>query len=142
MVTPRLTDLPTTPSRHRPAMHRPPAGSAAQRASPVSSRRRGRGRVRPSVVDVRLPAFVALGIASLFIAIRMAIFAARLSASDERVRWLLLVTEPAVEPFRLMVDATAAHGTIEGASVVAGCALLIAWSFVLARVDRGSSLRG
>ena len=77
-----------------------------------------------------------LGVASLLVAVRIAVFAARLSASDERVRWLLLITEPVVHPFRLLVDATAARGSIEVASVAAGFVLLIAWAFALARIDR------
>lgn len=82
-----------------------------------------------------------LGIATVLVALRMVIFAARLSPTDDRVRLVLLATEPVVRPFRWVVDATAARGTIEVASVAAGFLLLIAWSFVLARIDRKPDAR-
>lgn len=77
-----------------------------------------------------------LGIATVLLALRMVIFAAGLSATDDRVRLVLLATEPVVRPFRWVVDATAARGSIEVASVAAGFLLLIAWALVLARIDR------
>jgi uncharacterized protein YggT (Ycf19 family) len=97
---------------------------------------RPRAAIRAIARDRQTLAIAALGIATMLVAIRMAVFAARLSATDERVRWLLLVTEPVVHPFRQVVDATAARGTIEVASVAAGFVLLIAWAFLLARIDR------
>ncbi len=87
--------------------------------------------LRPSTL-----ALVALGVPTLLLALRMVVFAARLSATDDRVRLLLQATEPIVHPFRLFVDATAAQGTIEVASVAAGFLLLIGWAFALARIDR------
>jgi hypothetical protein len=77
-----------------------------------------------------------LGIATVLLALRMIVFAAGLNATDERVRLVLLATEPVIRPFRWVVDATAARGTIEVASVAAGFLLLVAWSLVLARIDR------
>jgi hypothetical protein len=77
-----------------------------------------------------------LSIATVLLALRMVVFAAGLSATDDRVRLVLLATEPVVHPLRWVVDATAARGTIEVASVAAGFLLLIAWSLLLARLDR------
>lgn len=91
---------------------------------------------RRPVLRASTLALVALGVPTLLLALRMVVFAARLSATDDRVRLLLQATEPIVHPFRLFVDATAAHGTIEVASVAAGFLLLIGWAFALTRIDQ------
>lgn len=103
--------------------------------TPVASSPRDPATRRP-VLRASTLAFVALGVPTLLLALRMVVFAARLSATDDRVRLLLQATEPIVHPFRLFVDATAAQGTIEVASVAAGFLLLIGWAFALARIDR------